>query len=203
MLFLDELLEKRDFRSAVQGLARDFRREHEMPEIRQLGLAVPDVEAAAARLEARGIGPFFIASGAPAFWKERGEDREFFGKLGFAYHHGIEFELLGPGEGSDFYRNSLDPEGRIVVQHLGMIVKDVDAAAAGLSSAGYPVIVQGRIKSGLLAVDFAYMDTVRETSLVLEFISWKIAEVSVSIPGGLFHLLGRVEKAIGKRSLSM
>ena len=60
---------------------------------------VPDVEAAAAALEAQGFGPFMIAAGTLPRWTERDAEGMFHGKMGVAYHDGMELELLEPGEG--------------------------------------------------------------------------------------------------------
>jgi len=201
MELLDQLLESENFESAVSGLAADFRKAHGLPEVHQLGVVVPDVEKAASLLEDRGLGPFFIASGAPSLWKEKGEDRRFSGKLGIAYHQGIEIELLEPGDGSDFYGQHLDPEGRPIVQHLGLLVDDVDEGAARLEEKGFPVYVRGRIKTGPMATDFAYMDTMQEAGYIVEFISWKLAGRPFSLPAWMFRLLGRIEKASGIRSI--
>ena len=127
MIILEDLMSQPDFGKALDDLVPEYREQFSLPAIHQLGLVVADVEKAAIYLEDQGVPPFFIATGSPAFWTERGDKRPFRGKLGFSHHHGVELELLEPGEGSDFYRRSLDPEGRIVVQHLGFLVDDVDA----------------------------------------------------------------------------
>jgi hypothetical protein len=200
MAWLQDLLETSDFKAAVAGLAREFRARHALPAVHQLGLVVPDAEAAATELEQRGIGPFFIAAGQPKLWREQGEDKTFQGKLGFAYHQGFELELLEPGQGSDFYRRSLDPQGRIVVQHLGFLCPDVDAAAGRLGS---PVRVRGRIKTGPMVTEFAYLDTEAEAGLVIEFISWRFLGLAFTPLRGLVHALGRLEKWSGKRCLNL
>lgn len=200
-----ELLEAPDFGSAVEELGRGFRERHGLPaRPHQLGLVVPEVETAAFDLEKRGIGPFFIAAGKPRLWRERGTGRRFSGKLGLAYHRGFELELLEPGEGSDFYRQHLDPEGRIVVQHLGFLVEEVDREAEQLAlSSGCPIYVRGRLKTGPLTTEFAYMDTAAEAGLVMEFISWKLLGRNFPPRPGLIHFLGRLEKWTGKRSVQV
>lgn len=203
MEFLKDLMRADDFGSAVKALAHDFCVQHGLPTIHQLGLVVPDVEAAARELEGQGIGPFFIAEGAPVLWCERGQEREVRLKLGLAYYQGFELEPLEPGEGSEFYGQSLDPEGRTVVQHLGFLVRDVDRWAERLVSAGFPLWVRGRIKAGPLLADFAYMDTVEEAGLIMEFISMRLFGRSIGPMAGLMHGLGRLEKWSGKRSISV
>jgi hypothetical protein len=202
MVFLDELMQAKDFRSAVDGLARDFRRKFAFPAIHQLGVAVPDVEKAAYDLEAKGIGPFFIAGGSTDLWNERYEPRSFRGKMAIAYHHGFEVELLEPGEGSDFYARSVDPNGRPVVQHLGFLVQDVDVWASILSQAGFPVYVRGRLSATpLIRTNFAYMDTEAETGLVLEFICWKLLGIPLEPVPAVMHGIGALQKLSGKRVL--
>jgi hypothetical protein len=86
MIYLDDLLKADDFAAAVSDIAKDFREKNNFPEINQLGIVVPDVETAAAELEKKGIGPFFIASDDLKLWRERGESKKFRGKMGVAYH---------------------------------------------------------------------------------------------------------------------
>jgi hypothetical protein len=203
MVLLDNLLNATDFSKAVNGLAREFRNRHKLPAIHQLGLTVPNVEDAARDLEAKGIGPFFIANGSPVFWRERGQERSIRGKMGMAYHQGFELELLEPTEGSDFYRQSLDPAGGIVVQHLGLLAQDVDEWTDRLAAAGSPAWIRGKLKIGPATADFAYMDTVKEVGLIIEFISWRIFGRTFSPPAALYHGAGRLEKWSGKRSITV
>jgi catechol 2,3-dioxygenase-like lactoylglutathione lyase family enzyme len=203
MVLLNDLLKADEFSNAVSGLAKDFRERHALPGIHQLGLVVPNVEAAAVELEEKGMPPFFIAAGSPLLWRERGEERNYRGKLGIAYYHGFELELLEPGEGSDFYRQRIDTESRIVIHHLGFIVPDVDDWAGRLAAKGYPVWVRGRLKAGPMTGNFAYMDTINDTGLVIEFISWRLMGVQLNPPAAIFHALGRLEKWTGKRSISV
>lgn len=203
MIKLKDLLNADNFNHAVDGIAREFRERFELPEINQLGLTVSDVEKAADDLEANGIPPFFIAKGSPTMWQERGEDRSFKGKLGISYYKGVQLEPLEPGEGSDFYRQSVDPSGDIVVQHLGFLVKDVDEWAAKLNAAGYETWIRGQIKFGPSRSDFAYMDTVNDAGIIIEFISEKFWKIRFNTPASVYHLMGRIEKLTGKRCIEV
>ena len=203
MVYLNDLFKADNFRDAVSGIAGGLRDKHGLPKIHQLGLVVTNVEAAAEELEKKGIGPFFIASGSPILWRERERETTFSGKLGIAYHQGLELELLEPGDGSDFYRRRLDPDGKIVIHHLGFLVPNVDEWANKLATAGYPVWVRGKLKSGPMTTDFAYMDTVNDAELVIEFICWRLMGIRFSTPPSIFHAIGRIEKWTGKRSISL
>ncbi|MBC7232332.1 MAG: VOC family protein [Chloroflexi bacterium] len=203
MILLEDLLHSRDFTSAVDSLAHDFRDRHLLPAIYQLGLVVSDVEESATYLETQGIGPFFIAAGAPVFWLERGQELHIRGEMGLGYYRGLEFELLEPTQGSDFYRQSLDSDGRIAVQHLGFLVRDVDGWARRLVEVGYPLWVRGQLRIGPVKVDFAYMDTVGEAGVIIEFISWHVLGWVFRPPAGILSAVARWEKRSGKRSLSL
>ncbi len=202
-MFLEDLLGAKDFLEEVEKLARDFRQKHSLPKIHQLGLVTESVERSAKELEEKGIGPFFLAEGSPIFWKERGKEKEFTGKMGLAYFKGIELELLEPGEGSDFYRQSLDLSGKVVVQHLGFLVPDVDSWAEKLIQEGYELWVRGRLGAGPLRIDFAYMDTAEDAGIIIEFISWRLVGLKFNPRPGLVHFLGRLEKWSGKRCWKM
>jgi hypothetical protein len=133
----------------------------------------------------------------------RGKARDISGKLGIAYYHGLELELLEPTKGSDFYRDCLDPSGGIVIQHLGFLVKDVDDWANRLKKAGSPVWVRGRLQTGPMKAEFAYMDTVDACGLVIEFISWRFLGWPMKPPAGMFRTVGRLEKWTGKRCVPL
>jgi len=201
MISLFKLLEAGDFSQKVDELARPFREKFAFPKIHQLGLVVENVEESAGELEQRGIGPFFLAKGSPVFWRERGEEKKFQGRMGLAYFQGIELELLEPGAGSDFYRQSLVP-GEIIIQHLGFLVPEVEGWIEKLEQAGYPLRVRGRLKSGPLITDFAYMDTIKDAGLIIEFISWKFFFWKIS-PAPFARLLARLQKLSGKRCWKM
>jgi Glyoxalase/Bleomycin resistance protein/Dioxygenase superfamily len=198
----DEVLNSGNIADGVDQLAHEYRASLGLSSIYQLGLAVKSVEESAARLEALGFGPFFIMDGPAKMWRERGVERHFRGKMGLAFHRGVQLELLEPGEGSDFYRQSLDPAGGITIQHLGFWVRDVEAWSQRLIDSGVQVWIRGKLKSGPLTVDFAYLDTVAQTGFVIEFLCWKLMNIPFKLPAWVAHGIGRLEKISGKRSLS-
>jgi len=201
MLF-DDLLNAQDFVQAADNLAREYRSKHKLPSLDQLGLVVESVEDTASKLEALGIGPFLILEGPAKLWSERGQKRNFRGKMGLAYHRSVELELLEPGEGSDFYRQSLDPGGGITIQHLGFAVKDIEAWANRLVASDVSVWIRGKLKTGPLTVDFLYLDTIPETGFVIEFLCWRLLGIPFRLPAVVEHGIGRLEKWTGKRSIA-
>ncbi len=203
MVILDDLLVQDDFAQAVDNLCRSFNMEHGLGPVHQLGLVVSDAEAAAKTLEHKGVGSFFLTSGPTAMWCENGKERDFRGKLGLAYYQGKEMELLEPGMGSNFYRQSLDPDNRIVVQHLGFLVRDVDQWSEKLTAAGCPLWVRGRIKVGPVVAEFAYMDAIKQCGFIIEFISHRFLGIPNRPAKGLLHMIGNVQKLTGKRTFDL
>jgi hypothetical protein len=199
MIYFDDVLQDKDIHRTISRIAEDFRRQYNFPEVHQLGVVVADVEKAAANLEARGVGPFFIASDTLPLWNERGVNKAFSGKLGMAVYHGYEIELLEPGVGSNFYKNCVDAQDRMVIHHLGFLVKDVDAWRNRLERAGSETWVRGRIQSFPMTIDFVYMDTVAKAGIILEFIDMRFLGIRVKPPGAVYHALGRLEKLTGIR----
>ena len=61
MVLLEELLNSVAFDRAVNDLAQEFREKHGLPAIHQLGLVVPNVEAAALSLEEGVFKPVLLA----------------------------------------------------------------------------------------------------------------------------------------------
>jgi hypothetical protein len=203
MILFEELLNTDDFAGAVDSLCPEFCKTHDFPPIDQLGLVVADVEEAARALESRGIGPFFIAAGAPEFWQEKGQARSIQGKLALAPYQGFELELLESAEGTDFYSRSLDPQGRIVVQHIGFEVDDVDKWAEKTAAAGIPVWVRGGLKLGPARSNFAYLDSEEQAGLILEFISRRTFGFKVWPIAVVYRALAHIGKWTGKRSISL
>ena len=201
MIYFDDLLKDNNIDYTVSQIAKDFRKKYDFPEVRQLGVVVPDVEAAALQLEEKGVGPFFIASDTLTFWNERNQNKTFSGKLGMAIYKGYEIELLEPGVGSDFYKSCVDDKGRMVVQHLGFLVKDVDACRRRLEQAGCPTWIRGQIKAFPVVTDFAYMDSVSQAGIILEYIDMRFLGFRIKTPGAIYHSLGRLEKSTGIRCL--
>ncbi|MBU2488008.1 MAG: VOC family protein [Proteobacteria bacterium] len=198
MILLEDILKEPDFPRAVEGLAVEFRKRHGLGPVHQLGVVVPDAVAAAQELSSRGLGPFFLAKGAPVRWQDQGEEKQFSGLLGLTAKNGVDVELLEPGQGSDFYARHLDPQGRPLVQHLGFFVPDVDAAAGKLAAAGFAVRVRGRIEAPLLTAEFAYLDCQDKAGFVVEFIRFSTLGLALNPPGFLVKALGRLQKLTGR-----
>ena len=198
----DQQWQSADFYAQTQALTADFQQAFKLPPVHQLGIVVADVEQAATRLEQAGLGPFFVAAGAPRLWREAGVTRPMSGKLGMAYKDHIEIELLEPGLHTDFYRRSLDPSGRAVIQHLGYRVAQVDDAAQRLVAAGFPLMVRGCLRSLGMQCHFAYLDTRAACGFVTEFIDFRLMGLRVP-PAWVYQAMARLQQGLGRRAFQM
>ena len=203
MLLLEEVLKSGDLALAGKELAAGFRARFGLPPLYELGLVVPDAEKAAGDLEAQGVRRFLILGGRPVLWRDRGEEGSPQGKMGLAFHQGVELELLEPMQGSSFYDQAIDAEGRPVVHHLGFLVDDVDGWAGKLSAAGFPVWVRGRLQLGPLRCEFVYMDTVADAGVIVECIDWRLSGRAFSPPATVLGGLAQLVRWTGRRSLSV
>ena len=125
-------------------------------ELIQIGVVVRDIEEAAKRLTALGIGPFVPTTpppGAEGLFLY-GKPMEIKLKQVCTRMGEIELELIQPGEEKSPWKDFLDNNGE-GVQHLGFRVKNVEDAVDKLVEQGATVFVTGIAKGRLQA---AYVD---------------------------------------------
>jgi hypothetical protein len=194
MLKLQDYLDAPDFDAAVTELGASMRQALELPKVFQLGLVVPDAEAADRDLAEQGIKTVLAMVATPSMCIVEGVENRSSTTLAFAYHHGYELELIQPGEGAVFYARDLDPAGSIVLQHLGFVVRDIDTWVARLCSGGQRLMVRGRIVTGPVEANYAYFDTRAEHGIIMELISVQVFGRYLESPQGLYTFLGRFKK---------
>ena len=191
------------FLARVDGLAKEFRATYDLGTVDQLGIIVPDAIAAAAELERLGLGPFFIAEGDATQWIEDGRPGHMRGMLGSSYLKHVEMELIEAGHGTDFYKRDMDPEGRMLIQHLAFFVDDVDAWAAKLTADGYRLRIRGKIYRGPSQCDFAYIDTIAASGFITEVFSHRFLGFLAKRPAIVNTILGRCTRLLGKKYLQV
>ncbi|MEO9334717.1 VOC family protein [Pseudomonas guguanensis] len=190
------------FGARVQEIGATFGREFALPPVHQLGIMVADVQEAAAELERQGMAPFFIARGAPRRWQEDGAQRAMEGALAITYREGVEVELLEPGRGSNWYRESLAAGGPYSIQHLGYLVEDVDAMTLCLQAAGFPLRIRGCLAAPGLHCEFAYVDTREAHGLISEFIDLRVLGLRLP-PAWVYRPLARLQRLLGVRCFDL
>jgi len=123
--------------------------------------------------------------------------------MGVSHYHGVELELLEPGQGSDVFRRSVDSEGRIVVHHLAYLVDDLDVWIKKFITAGFDIYIRGTNKIGPAQSEFIYMDTEKQTGFVIEFFSRRCCGLRWWPLGAIYKIIARLQKWTGRRCLSV
>ena len=102
--------------------------------------------------------------------------------------------MIQPTPGATFYARDLDPQGSIVLQHLGFIVQNIDDWVARLCSGGLPLMVRGKITTGPVCANYAYFDTRDEHGIITELISMQVFGRYFASTRPVYTLLGRLQK---------
>ena len=141
--------------------------------IAQVALVVPDLEKAVQHYwDYFGIGPWAFYTYEKPFVKEmsyHGEQASQSFRLALANCGPLRIELIEAKKGDSVYTDFVEKHG-YGVQHLGIVVEDINQSFAEAKAAGWDVIQDG---SGF-GVDgdghYAYLDTEEEIGVTLELI---------------------------------
>lgn len=141
--------------------------------IDQICVVVRDVrKAMKAYWETVGIGPWKLYE----YGGEHLEEMSYHGKpanfkflMALTTVGDVGFELIQPLEGDSIYQDFLDKYGE-GVQHLQMVVDDIDKAMAAAEANGIPIIQFGRRHKGAGMPGFAYLDTEESLHTTFEFV---------------------------------
>jgi catechol 2,3-dioxygenase-like lactoylglutathione lyase family enzyme len=128
--------------------------------VRQVAYFCADVRAAAlAHHQAFGSGPYFVAENIPlASSVHRGQPHAFdhssaYGQWGAVMIEFVQQNNPGPSAMRDLYPEG---SGRWGLHHAALWVDDVDAEAARLAAAGFPLAQRSVMSDGFV---FAFVDT--------------------------------------------
>ena len=154
-----ERLGGRDLSSVIDS---NFLREFGLGMPGQYGMVCGDVGSEIKALEELGCTPFIHAKmGAPG-WLEQGEALKVKVEMAMGYNADGQIELLGEGEGTDFYRDVIPADGALTLHHVCCFENNIDELKQSLPAAGFPLYLEGGVNVGILSTQFAYFDT-RET----------------------------------------
>lgn len=165
----------------------------------QYGMVCRDVGAQVAALEARGAGPFIHAHTPGPNWTEWGERKEVQTELALGYSNGQQIELLGPGEGTNFYLEKIPDDGSIALHHVCVFQHRIFDIEQRLNAAGYPTCLSGHIGvNKLYTTRFKYFDTRDELGIYLEVCEYEMLGRH-SPPGeGLIGAIGSLQKRFSR-----
>ncbi|WP_420452247.1 VOC family protein [Ilumatobacter sp.] len=121
----------------------------------QIAYAVDDVDAAASRWVADGIGPFFVIDHVELSWARiRGRRAEFDHSSAYARWGGVMVELIHQHDGG------VDPVVPVAgIHHVAHFVDDLADAARALVEGGHPEVLAAETTGG---TTFAFHDSIAE-----------------------------------------
>ncbi len=153
---------------------REFLAAHGLSEPMQYGMACGDVDAQLEKLEALGAGPFLRAHPDGPGWTEYGVKKTVKIDLALGYSNGQQVELLGAGEGTNFYSDKIPEDGGIVLHHI-CTSQDISELEPRMNAAGFPTIIeQDAGVKGLLTMKVRYFDTQAAVGIYVEVIEWRL-----------------------------
>ena len=198
MLF-EELTRGGRLTPAVAMLARDFRAKHGLPLPDQVAFVGPSLGAAVDELALHGIGPFALTKSKPGLWRERGTDKSVEISMGLSVYDGIELEVFGPGTGTTFYSDVVDPAGRLALHHIAFRVPDSIGMASRMEAMGYPIWIRGRVEVMPVRIDFVYIDAREETGLFIELLASSFLGAPSRPNPAVLRTVGTLQKLVGWR----
>jgi catechol 2,3-dioxygenase-like lactoylglutathione lyase family enzyme len=145
-----------------------------MPKLAQIGIYVKDMDKSIERFESLfGIGPWLVLEGDTEYCLDRGCEVTVRGRIAMGYTGRIQLELINIVAGSNLYLDTLGglEEG---IHHLGFAVNNLEERLQACREAGIEVLQRGTLKQLGLTIDYAYLDTVDEVGIILEFIQTRV-----------------------------
>jgi methylmalonyl-CoA/ethylmalonyl-CoA epimerase len=141
--------------------------------VAQVAMVVRDLDAVVRDYWDRfGIGPWQIYTFGPAMLSEmvyRGRSQPYQMRLALAMTENVQLEVIQSLDGPNIYEEFLQEHGE-GMHHVGVLVPDLNAAAAEIEAQGFPIIQSGRGYGKHGDGAFAYFDTANLLGTTLELI---------------------------------
>jgi methylmalonyl-CoA/ethylmalonyl-CoA epimerase len=140
--------------------------------VHQVGFVVRDIDAAMAAYWRVGVGPWQVYTYGAPLVKEityRGKPGNWRFRIALTHLNGLSFELIQPLSGESIYSEFLERYGGAGgIQHLGIIVDDLDQVVAEARESGFEVVQSGRGHGVRGDGKFAYLATDDDLCTVYE-----------------------------------
>jgi len=218
--FLEDYLDREDFAEALRALADPLADELGLPRrVDEVGLVCPSVQEAAAELERKwpGMKPFLLGEGSPGVFVENGVSVDYTTRVGFGFYKGVILELAEPGIGSDIFGQTPDPDGKIVINHVGFVgrgptlTRTDDGVTRDFASVMAEHGVRKRVDAVLSLLGIRghiyIFETVKKThGIEVEFLDFRLLAEhgpKIAFPASLAGLIGWWQANVGRRLLKL
>lgn len=157
------------------------KRQLRLPRLGQLGYVVTDVDRAIAYYkDTFGVRPWLVLEERPEPCIEAGEEIHPMLRIALSYLGPVQMELIEAVEGECLHRDYVQQSGG-GLHHLGFMVRDLDKRLDACHRLGIGVLQRGTIADTGLTVDYAYLDTVEQAGVILEFIQWRLGPMNMPV----------------------
>jgi len=178
----------------------DFLAEFDLNPPVQYGIVCADVTGSIPRLESLGAGPFLHVTTKAPNWTERGRRKDCRVEFALGHHADAQIELLGAGEGTQFYAESIPGDGSFALHHAGIYQAGIDWLGQRLNGAGFDTAVQGGfVWNKVFSTRFAYFDTRDEIGCFLEILEYEFFGRHLPPGASLISTLGGIQSIYKKR----
>ena len=160
----------------------------------QYGLVTKDMRAARSTLDEADVGPSLFMRARMKQWYENDERKPYTINVAFAYAQKHEFEVLGPGKGSDFHERDAKDGQVLTLQHVAVAMPDIETPERALLDAGYKRIAHAQTKTGPLHVRISYIDTSADLGVYVELSRFRFLGRFFQPSGALNSRLARLQK---------
>ncbi len=152
-----------------------------LPKLGQIGYVVADVnETMSYYRDTFGVGPWILSDAKPEPCIENGKEVHPVLRIALAPVGQVQMELIQVVEGESYHLNHLK-ESKGGLHHLGFMVQNLDKRLDACREMGIGILQRGTIKDVGMTVDYAYLDTVDEAGIILEFIQWRLGPIPLPI----------------------
>jgi catechol 2,3-dioxygenase-like lactoylglutathione lyase family enzyme len=160
-----------------------------LPRLGQIGYVVKDIDKAVLYYkDTLGIRPWMLLDERPEPCIEKDEEVHPLLRIALAYTGPIQLELIQVLEGESVHLKH-PAESLWRVHHLGFMVQDIERRLNASQELGIGVLQRGTIKDIGFTVDYAYLDTVNEAGVVIEFIQWRLGALPLPVNRLVFNTL--------------
>ena len=162
-----------------------------LPKLGQIGYVVKDVDKTVSYYrDTLGIRPWMLLDERPEPCLEKGKEVHPLLRIALAYMGSIQVELIQVVEGESVHLNH-PAESPWRVHHLGFMVQDINKRLDACQKLGIGLLQRGTMRDIGFAVDYAYLDTVEQAGVVIEFIEWRLGSLPLPVNRLIFNILCR------------
>lgn len=162
-----------------------------LPRLGQIGYVVKDVDKSVSYYkDTLGIRPWMLLDERPQPCIEKGREVHPRLRIALAYTGPIQLELIQVMEGESFHLNH-PAESPWRVHHLGFMVQGIAKRLEACQKLGIGVLQRGTIQDIGFTVDYAYLDTLEQAGVVIEFIQWRVGAFPLPASRLIFNTLCR------------